>query len=169
MSHKHLILDRNPFTNEAMAGDLAVLPDLHTFLDLHERPDLRVVPDLAAIEIHEAVDLDVPTKLNVWRDQLMLFQHARLTSLPLPPTAPCSSIWVFFYNLKKRSIELPNVCELILNDLIEDLEINVVIEVNDAIAELDHRDIAIPTLRFEQAAFYKDIDHFRARAWSAQP
>src|SRR5438093_180478 len=65
MSDEDSIFNRNAFTDEAMGGDLAVLPDLDPFLDLNESSDLGVISDLAAIEVDEIMDLDVLAELHI--------------------------------------------------------------------------------------------------------
>ena len=65
---KHFIFNGYAFTDEAVALDLAARPDDGIFLNLDERADQCVIADGAAVEIAEAGQLDIFTKLHVVGD-----------------------------------------------------------------------------------------------------
>ena len=68
MSDEDVVLDGHAFTDEAVAGDLAVLSDSGPFLYFDERPYFGVVADFTAIEVHEVLDLYVVPKFYVRGD-----------------------------------------------------------------------------------------------------
>jgi hypothetical protein len=53
VTDENVIFDRDPFTDEAMAGNLTVLTDCGIFLNLYECPDLGVVAYLATVEVNK--------------------------------------------------------------------------------------------------------------------
>ena len=97
---KYLVLDRDAFANEGMAGDLAGVANLRTFLNFNKGADARIVPDDTAVEIDESEKANVPAQLDVVFDQaerLVLMAHAaiilpaalgRRLDLPFEPDLP---------------------------------------------------------------------------------
>jgi len=53
VAYEDPVFDLDPFTDEAMARDLAVMADCRTLLDFHERADLRSVADNASIQVNQ--------------------------------------------------------------------------------------------------------------------
>src|ERR1700693_4387359 len=72
VTNKHVVLDRDAFANEAMAGDLAILSDSRILLNLNKSPNFRVVTDFATIKIDELRQFDVLTKFDVGGNAVMI-------------------------------------------------------------------------------------------------
>src|SRR6266849_1932459 len=80
MTDEHVVLDRDAFANEAMAGDLAVLSDCCILLNLNKCSDFRVVADLAAIKVDELGKADVLAELYIRGDAQEVTHNS--TTLP---------------------------------------------------------------------------------------
>jgi hypothetical protein len=65
VAHEDVVFDGDPFADEGMAGNLAVLPDGSVLLDLYEGPDLGIIPDGTAIEVDEFGELDIFSQFDV--------------------------------------------------------------------------------------------------------
>ncbi len=68
MADEDVVLDGHPFTDEGVAGDLAVAADCGVLLDFNEGADLGVVADRAAVEVDEFGELDVLSQFHVVGD-----------------------------------------------------------------------------------------------------
>jgi hypothetical protein len=51
VTDEHVVLDRNPFANKRVAGDLAVPTNFGVLLNFHKRADFGVIADFAAVQI----------------------------------------------------------------------------------------------------------------------
>ncbi len=65
VADENLVLQRDSFTDEGMAGDFATVADFGAFLDLHKSPNFYVVPDLTTVQVGEAVNADIFAQLDV--------------------------------------------------------------------------------------------------------
>jgi hypothetical protein len=63
--HKHIVFDKDAFTDKGMAGNLAVFTDFGAFLYFHKCADLGVVADVTTIEIDEVIDFDIFAEFDV--------------------------------------------------------------------------------------------------------
>src|ERR1700733_3293910 len=68
VADENVVLNDYAFTNKCVAGDFAALADASILLDLHECANLGFIADFAPIQVDELGELDVLSKLYIWRD-----------------------------------------------------------------------------------------------------
>jgi hypothetical protein len=71
VADENIVLDRDAFTNEGVARDLATLANGSVLLDLDKGTNLRFITDFASVKIDELGQLDVSAQLHVRRDAYM--------------------------------------------------------------------------------------------------
>jgi hypothetical protein len=70
MAYEDIVLDSYTFTNERVAGDLAVGPYKSVFLDLYEGSHLGIIPDGAPVEIYKVEDFHSLPNPDIGSDTL---------------------------------------------------------------------------------------------------